>query len=256
MKKVLVFVFSFLIVASALKAQTLYTCKAHTENGQPIEYQRNWNINPKGEYIYALLDNENKPLATETLYFMMDKIVEDGVIPYDSKVIKADSTATWIAYNQELSEPGEYLLYFTDTNQKKIASQKITVKYRDRYSFSSNDISNVYYDNCKMVFCQRVIAGKTYKERNDLYLKNGKGMLYCYLNNYKSLNTGTLIVNFWRKDRRSFEYNEIVKTKKYKVDPLWNDTFFKCFFDRPGDYKIAVYNENEALIKYNFVKVY
>lgn len=245
-----------LIICGTGLSQTIYPCKTHTREGEPIDYQLEWNISPRGEYISILFSNDEKPFGEELLYLLIDKKSNDSYIPFDSKVISIDSSSTWAAQNYRLSEPGEFLIYFTDSSQKRLAQQKISVDYRATFSYSSNDITDIYYDNCQMLFCERVIAGQTFKVRNDLYLKNGRATIYIYLNNFKSLRTTRLSVMIWRKEPRDFSFNEFVDSKKYKIDPLWPDTFFKYQFNEPGEYKIAVYNDKDALIKYNFIKVF
>jgi len=255
MKLAFKYSFYILLLFQVLPAQSIYTCITHTEKGEPVEFAKDWAINPKGQYIDILYQN-GKPFGEEILYLLIDKKADDSYIPFDSKAITVDPKSTWAVHNYKLSEPGEFLVYFMDSSQKRLKETTISVKYRDKYSFSSKDISNVYYDNCQMLFCERVISEKPYKIKNELYLVNGKGTLYAFINNYKPLNTRRLIVQVWRKDFRDFDFNDFVSTKKFKVDPIWVNAFFKITFDEPGEYKVSVYNEGEALIKYNFIKIY
>lgn len=255
MKLALKYSICFLILLQFLPAQSIYTSVTHTESGEPVDFAREWKINPKGQYIDILYQND-KPFNQEIIYLLIDKKSDDSYIPFDSKAITIDPEKSWVVHNYKLTEPGEFLIYFMDSSQKRLKEESISVEYRDKYSLSANDISNVYYDNCQMLFCERVIGEKPYKVRNDLHLVNGKGTLYAFLNNYKPLNTRRLIVQVWRKDFRDFEFDDFVITKKYKVNPIWGNTFFKLTFNEPGEYKIYVYNESEALIKYNFLKIY
>lgn len=245
-----------LLLGSRLWAQTIYPCQAHTETGEPIEYQLEWTISPKGEYINLLLSNDGKEFGEEFIYFMIDKKAGDSYIPFDSKAYHIEPSTTWIVHNYKLIEPGEFLVYFVNSTQKRIAEQTIKVKYKDIYSYSSDDITDVYYDNCQMVFCQRVLAGKPHRILSKSAIKNGNALVYIYLNNYKSLNSRKLNVQIWRKGTSEFEYSEFEDSKKYRIDPLWNDTYFRYTFTAPGEYKVAVYNERDALIKFNFIRIY
>ena len=245
-----------LIFVSSSWAQTIYPCKAHTESGEPIDYQLEWKISPKGEYINIVFSNDGKEFEEEFLYVLIDKKSGDSYVPHDSKAYHIDPSSTWMVHKYKLTEPGEYLIYFVNSTQKRLAEQKIKVVYQDTHSYSSNDATNVYYDNCQMLMCQRVIGGKPYQVLSDIYLKNGSATVYVYINNFKSFNTRKLTINVWRKEITGFEFDEYVNQRNFRIDPTWNDTFFKYSFTEPGEYKIAVYNEKDILIKFNFIRVH
>lgn len=252
--------FHVLIISCAMLldagGQTIYPCKAHTENGDPIEYQLEWEISLTGENFYILFSNDKKPFKEEILYMLIDRVSNESYIPYDSKAFHIDSSLTWIAHNYNLTEPGEYLIYFVNSVQKRMAEQKITVKYKDVSSPLASETSDTYYDNCQILFCEKVISGAAYRTLDEIYLHNGSATIYVLINNFKPLRSKTLSLNIWRKEFDEFLFDEFIESKKFKIDPLWNHTFFKLIFNRVGEYKLAVSNENNILIKYNFLKVF
>jgi len=86
-------------------------------------------------------------------------------------------------------------------------------------------------------------------------LSENNGEIYIKITNFSPLKTEVILVDIWKKEHRSFEYDEYVESKKYRIDPEWKDTFFKYRFPEPGEYKIVIYNQAEVLIKTGYINV-
>jgi hypothetical protein len=86
-------------------------------------------------------------------------------------------------------------------------------------------------------------------------LSQDAGQIYIFLNSNDSLKTSILQMNVWRKTEDSMNFDEFIETKKYKVEPTWFDTFFRYIFKETGEYQVSIYNENEQLIKSNYITV-
>lgn len=69
------------------------------------------------------------------------------------------------------------------------------------------------------------------------------------------LNSTKLLVDIWKKENSKFDYDKFVESKKFEMDPTWPDVFFRYKFKEPGEYKIAIYNSNEVLIKSGYIRV-
>jgi hypothetical protein len=146
MKKYFLIHIVLLVIVSYTQAQTIYPCKTHTKDGDPIDYQLEWQISPKGEYIDIVISNDGKAFGEEFLYVLIDKKDGDSYIPLDSKAYHIDPSATWIVHKYKLTEPGEYLIYFVNSSQKRLAQQKIKVTYKDAHPLVPGDKSGVYYN--------------------------------------------------------------------------------------------------------------
>ena len=242
------------IIALPLNAQNIYFSKSHTEDGQPIDADLVWDIRPFGESIYILFDNGGKPINESILYMLVDKLDDDKYLPYDSKAIHIQKSDTWVAQDYKLKEPGEYEVYVMGASRERLATARMTVEIKNPNQYANNDRTSLYYDDSELVFCQVVVGGRPLNIRKTLSLSKD-GSTYVYLKADRPINTDTLLVNVWRKSPGSFDYDEFVDSKKYRMKSDWNNVFFIYRFKGIGQYKFSVYNEKEILIKYSFITV-
>ncbi len=240
----------------SLQAQQVYFVESYTEDGDPIGASNEWEIKPWGSFIYIMLDSEDDTLKGNILYLFIDK-KEDGVFqPFDSKTINLSFNQEWVVYNYKFTQTGEYDVYFITSDQKRFASERVTIKYEESFTNPNVTTGNSYYDNCKIIFCRKVlIGGKPLGVTNSIGLSNNSGRIYILINNYRALNTSKILVDVWRKKNRAYDYDEFVESKKFRINPDWPDTYFQYQFTRPGEYKFTVYNENEILIKSGYFTV-
>ena len=246
----------FFLLSVTVSAQKIYFCRGVTNDGAPLNIVHSFEIDPAGNYLYVVLNNDERPLKSDMLYLFVDKFVGTVYEPFDSKVIKIDSGATWASFNYKFAEPGDYKIYFINIKQKKIAESTITVKLKEEYVQERSAVTSSYYDYCQFVFCEIVLGGKPVRIKSRAYTKKNEGLMYAYINNGAPLNTNVIIVDIWKRGENSFDYDEFVETKKFKVDPEWTDTYFKYQFKKPGAYKFTVYNQNEVIMCKNYITVY
>lgn len=256
MRLLLINLLTLLIVNLPIFAQHIYTCRSHTEDGQPLDADIVWDIRPFGENVDILFDNGNEPITEPILYLLIDKQGKDDeeYHPYDSRAIHVEDNQTWVVENYKLTEAGEYEIFIMDSDRERLATIRITVNVEDEFGPEEESFSNIYYDNSNLVFCQLVINNIPINIRNTISMADG-GSTYVYLKSDHPFNTSKLIVNIWKKAFSSFDYDVFVESKKYKMSPEWPDVFFNYQFQEPGRYKVSVYNENEMLIKFGFITV-
>jgi len=249
----------FLLAAfsfSGLLGQTLYVAETVTENGEPIGAFNYWKIKPWGKSLFIILDNEGNEINDNIIYLFVDKKNDESYAPFDSKAVTIESSATWVSYNYKFTESGEYEIYFINTSQEKLASLKISIE-SEEHAYTEAATRSRYYDNSKIIFCAKVLfGGTTLGVRNRTAFQESSGLIYLKLENYAPLKTSIILVDVWRKKNRTFEYDEFIESKKYRVDPEWPDTFFKYQFSETGQYKFAIYNENEVQIVSGYFTIY
>lgn len=256
MKKLFLIIFS-LFSFSVLSAQQIYFTESYTEKGDPIGAKNIWSVKPWGTSIFILLDNEGKPFQGNLVYLFIDKKSDDAFQPYDSKAVNVDHKKNWAAVNQKFTQPGEYEIYFINLSQEIITTEKLTLNYPEDIGKLNRDVNSLYYDNCKLVFCERVLVGdKPFNLKNSISISNYGSNIIVHLNNQKPLKTSKLLVDVWKKKNRSYEYDEFVESKKYQLNPDWNDAYFRYTFAEPGEYKFSIYNEKETLIRAGYFAVY
>jgi len=254
--KYLIQLFVFLaLLASVNYAQTVYVSSSVTESNEPINAKNHWEIEAWGKNLHVILDTENQTIKGNIVYLFIDKFIDGEYSAFDSKSVNIQQGVRRIKYDYNFSEVGKYKLYYINVAQEKLASVVITVTEKASKKNRVVKRSN-YYDNVKLIFCEKVLVGGTpigVKKRASLSENNGQ--IFIKLTNFSPLKTEIILVDFWRKEHRSFEYDEYVESKKYRVSPDWADTYFKYRFLKAGEYKIVIYNQAEVLISTGYINV-
>jgi hypothetical protein len=255
MKKTFQIFFVLILLLTITNAQTVYVADSVTEDNEPINAHNYWEIDPWGKSLYIILDYENETVEGNIVYLFIDKFVDGTYQPFDSKSINVDADSKRVKYDYTFTETGKFKLYFINISQKKIASVVVTLSAKAAKKQKTMKRSN-YYDNVSLVFCEKVLVGGTtlgIKKRTSL--RENNGIIYVKLTNFSPLKTDVILVDIWRKEHRSFEYDEYIESKKFRIDPEWKDTFFKYKFPKTGEYKIVIYNQEEVLIKTGYIDV-
>ena len=104
------------------------------------------------------------------------------------------------------------------------------------------------------MFCDMVINDKPVNQFNQLSISAKNGVGYAYIDNYAPIGTDTINVKIWKRQLSS-SFDMLISSKKYSIIPQWIDTFFKITFDKPGDYKIDVFDKFDNLIASNVLTV-
>ncbi len=254
MKNLLQILILFFVFCGSINSQELYFTKTHTDQGEPIEANRFWKIKPWGTTIEILYNNGSNFIEDDLLYIFIDKQSDGTYQPFDSKAITLENQTTWFVHPYKFVEEGEYEVTIVTSSNKKLVAEKLSLKLEDA-STLSNVKSNTYYSYAKIVFCEYVISNKAYGEKNKVSISRDNGKITIQLLLDRELNTEIIIVDIWKKGIRSFEYDQHVETKRFKVDPEWKDTFFKYKFVESGDFKISISTANDILIKERDIKV-
>jgi hypothetical protein len=239
-----------------INAQKLYICDSYTERGDPIGalYKTEFD-STEGLYAYALFTYNNYKLKSDMLYLLVDKFIGGKPMPFDSRALQTDPSRSWIVYDYKFRESGQYVFHIADAFGNKLASYKVTLtnSYKPEPTSSQDAL---YYSNCEIIFCARVLSGKPLRQFKALTMNNNDRTVAVMLNNKRPLKTGRILVVIWRRNDTSYEYDSFVSSKRFMIQPDWDDTFFNYKFDDPGEYKFSFYDENEKLIKSAFFTVY
>ncbi len=255
MKSIKYFLILLILFSASVYSQEIYFCKSFTEDGEPIDADQTWGIKAWGSLVYILYNNGDEPIDDDIGYFFIDKYDGRNYQPFDSKVVRIETGKTWSVYNYKFTEPGKYEVYFMNSTQKRLATSTVNIILADEQSTRNRFFTSRYYDEVEFIFCQIVINGKPKNIRRSTSLSQDAGQIYIFLNSNDSLKTSILQMNVWRKTEDSMNFDEFIETKKYKVEPTWFDTFFRYIFKETGEYQVSIYNENEQLIKSNYITV-
>lgn len=249
-------IISFFFAFASIQAQQIYFCNSHTEDGNPVDAKNVWSIKPWGSLIYILFDNDGKTFDSQLNYMFLDRYIDNEYRPWDSKAINVKDSATWFAYNYKFTEPGKYRVYVVNQNKKELASEIVTIQIEGDYINNRQGATSLYYDETKIKFCERVIAGKPINTFKNISLsKLDTNTVSVFIDTHGSIETSIIVVDIWEKPPRSIEYDKFVESKKYALTSTWDYVFFKYKFAKPGYYKFNIYNEKEVLITAGYLEV-
>ncbi len=255
MKKTIQIFFILISLLTITTGQTVYVAESVTEQNEPINAHNYWEVEPWGKSLFIILDNETQDIEGNIVYLFIDKYTDGKYQPYDSKSINIEESTRRIKYDYKFSETGKYKLYYINVSQENLASTVVTISEKARKHSTTVKRSN-YYDNVKLIFCEKVLVGGTpIGITKRASLRENGGQIYIKLTNFSPLKSEVILVDFWRKEYRSFEYDEYLESKKFRIDPEWKDTYFKYKFPKAGEYKIVIYNQEEVLIKTGYINV-
>lgn len=246
-------IFIILITFSVISAQTIYVSDSATDENIPINANNEWTIEHYGKKLHIILDTENRKIDGDVIYLFIDKFENGRYLPFDSKSI-SNNSKNKILFDYVFTEAGKYKLYHVDISQAKIASIDITIAEDKNASDINSRIAN--YSNAKLNFYKNILyGGVTIGHTHQISINEDFGEIHVKITNNTPLNTDVILVYFWRKEHRSFEYDQFVESKKFSVERNWNSTFFKYKFNLAGEYKIVVYNQDEVLIGSGYINV-
>ncbi len=255
MKKYYFVLFVILISVTTNFGQSIYVAESVTESGEAIGAKNVWDIDPWGRSLYIVYDNGN-PIKDDILYLFIDKFIDGRFQPSDSKVIEVQKPASKIKYDYKFKDTGKFKVYIVNEKEETLASMLLTLKTKTENSNNKAEKSDNYYDGISMIFCKKIlVGGSPLGIVKSVSLSKDSGEVYIKISHYAPLKTNTILVDIWRKGNNSYDYDEYVESKKYKIDPEWPDTFFKYKFYKTGRYKIIIYNEFDAIIKTGYITV-
>ncbi len=252
MKKLFLIII-LIFVGGELFAQHITICKAYTQTGEPIDivYSKNISLN---QTICFLLNTGNKKISGSTVFLFIDMTSGGFKQNQFNKVYKLEKDRNWLASNFKFAKEGKYEIFFTDANKKTLAATSIIVgNYKEPPQDQST--SSINYRNVEAVFCDNVLSGIPVNLKKNISLKSDNGLVCLYLKCSSPLNTERIHVTIMRKSNYSIDYDEFVASKKYQLDPDWEDVFFKYTFTKVGEYRFSVADEKELLIKTAYITV-
>ncbi len=219
-------IFFFLAVfANLLQAQELYVCESYTEDGLPVGPLNQLEIKPYGTAFYILLDNQ-KEFDDPLLYLFVDKLIDGKFTPFESKTISIKNDDTWAVTSFEFKEQGIYEVYFLNSSQSRLATNKVEARFSEEFTNPTSVPTRTSLNDGQFVFCELVINGKPVNPFNNLSLSRTGGQTFIYLNNYAPFGIEKIKIQLWKQSNTDSSYEQLVDSKKYKILPEWKDTFF------------------------------
>lgn len=234
-------------------AQHITVCKAYTEFGTPIDiiYSQNIAVN---QTVCILLNAGNKNISEKTITIFID-LNSNGVKQNQfSRSYQIEKGKNWFASNFKFGKEGVYDIYFTDEKKTRLGFIALIVG-SPQQTKNELPVASTKYLNSEILFCSNVQSNTPVNIFQNVSLKLSGGSIYIFIRNNEPFFTETIRAVITRRNDPASEYNESISSKKYQIERDWTNAYFKNKFDKTGDYKISVFDENELLIKTAYITV-
>lgn len=122
-------VFSFIVIISPLKSQTLQFCEDVTKSGEPISASSVFNISEKGGYLKFLVNLPYR-VGTYSISYEIYNVDADGYETYDNTIYQ-DVEPNWAWFWKEVTfyRAGRYNVYVYDSDRNFLASSSVRIQY-------------------------------------------------------------------------------------------------------------------------------
>lgn len=264
MKTLLSILFVGLLTFSsqALIAQRIYPCSDVTSSGEPDGVGYEWNISSDGGYVYLLFKND-RTIYDDVVYFFID-IMNDGVYEeFDTKSIKPDRGNDYAVLDFKFTKAGEYKIQVINADYETVATEYVTINWKSTSGRNNNDYGNNnktkidadYYANSEIIACEEVESNTPIGVGTNFRLSKNEGTVIFQVKNGKPIESEGLVVKIYKRGRGSSDYDEYVTTKSYEIKTTWDKPYFSYKFDDIGEYKLAIYNEEDVWINNGYVTI-
>lgn len=224
------------------------------KNGDPVGESKNFSV---GEVTFQV-DNDGKEMKTETL--IVDIWRKDGsdyndFVETKRYTIQANWTHPYFKYT--FSDKGDYKVAVYNEDEVWINTAYVTIGNSSGNNHNnSGGVGSDYYSNSQVFVCEDVENGKPKGVATTFTIGSSGGYVTFQVdNNGQAMKTETLIVDVWKRPSGSSDYSDFVETKRYTIEADWTHPFFKYTFYDSGDYKVAIYNEDEDWINTGYVTI-
>lgn len=281
---------SLCLFSFSLSAQKLYFCKGYSETGEPKGVAEDWAFDGKGTEVTFLYNNGRTTFSFASLFF----VVENSATKASDKVeFKVAQNRNWDAMKYTFKEAGYYSVSVFGNDNKLLAKSLIkvgetkakeVVKPEVKKDAVSKEIINVeekkiepkepvaevkveqqeqskevkevlYYDDLKVIFCEQFKEGKIVNEKTNYKMSDLGAYVEIVLQSPKTLNTGSITVDIWKKETEGNSYSEHVDEQELKLDSKSKQINFHRSFFKPGEYKFSFFNDKAVWMTTGYVTV-
>lgn len=281
---------SLCLFSFSLSAQKLYFCKGYSETGEPKGAAEDWAFDNKGTEVTLLYNNGKTTFSFASLFFVIENT---GTKKTDKVEFKVAQNRNWDAMKYTFKETGYYSVSVFGNDNKLLAKNLIkigetkapeVIKAEVKKEAVSKEVINVeekktepkevvaelkveqqqetkevkevlYYDELKVVFCEQMKEGKPVNEKNNFKMNDLGAYVEIVLQSPKTLNTGSITVDIWKKETEGNSFSEHVDEEELKLNSKDKQINFHRSFFKPGEYKFSFFNDNAVWMTTGYVTV-
>ncbi len=285
---------SLCLFSFSVSAQKLYFCKGYTETGEPKGIAEDWAFDGKQTEVTFLYNNGKTTFSFASLFFVIEntsskktdkvefKVAQnrnwDGmkytfketgyysvsVFGNDNKLlaknlIKIGETKAKEVLKSEVKpelKTEAVSKEVINVEEKKVEAKEVVAEVKVEQKQQSKEVKEVlYYDELKVVFCEQMKEGKPVNEKTNFKMSDLGAYVEIVLQSPKTLNTGIITVDIWKKETEGNSYSEHVDDQELKLNGKDKQINFHRSFFKPGEYKFSFFNDNAVWMTTGYVNV-
>ncbi len=241
----------FFILTTLSFSQQVFISKGYTSSGEPIDIAYNSKVE-LDQSMCLILNNGKTNFSQNFIFLFIDIVTKSGRNNQLSKMIRPEKNSDWLLEKFKFAKEGNYEIYFTDFNRKKIAGASVSVTKKEKKKV---EVLPEIKPGLRIIFSRRIQNNNPFNVIDKVSMGRDGGEVYINIINNKPFNTDRLLLDIKRKSKTINDYDEFVDSKKFQINPEWNNTFLKYKFEKTGQYKINLLDEKELLIKTAYISV-
>lgn len=113
----------FILFTSNLKSQTIYFCESNITDGEPKGEKSKFNYDLYKDNVIYILVKFPSAYGCNQIKFRREKLGEPGPVSW----VDIDPSATWICYEMDMPQWGDYTLTVFDCNDAVIGKGSVTM---------------------------------------------------------------------------------------------------------------------------------
>ncbi len=211
-----------------------------------VAQNRNWDamkytFKEAGYYSVSVFGNDNKLLAKSLVKIGAPKAKETI-----NEEVKKKAEEKKEAVSKEV----------VNVEQVKTEEKEVVAEVKVEKQQESKEVKEVlYYDDLKVIFCEQVKEGEIVNEKTNYKMSDLGAYVEIVLKSPKTLNTGSITVDIWKKETEGNSYSEHVDEEELKLDRKSKQINFHRSFFKPGEYKFSFFNDNSVWMTTGYVTV-
>ena len=215
-----------------------------------VAQNRNWDamkytFKEAGYYSVSVFGNDNKLLAKSLVKIGSTKPKETVKEEVKKEVAKIEELKKEAVSKEVVNVEQEKPIETQIVTELKVEPQKETKEVKEV----------LYYDDLKVIFCEQVKEGKIVNEKTNYKMSDLGAYVEIVLQSPKTLNTGSITVDIWKKETEGNSYSEHVDEQELKLDRKSKQVNFHRSFFKPGEYKFSFFNDNAVWMTTGYVTV-
>lgn len=238
-----------LIQLSTLAQNRLLLCTNYDASGNVSGDFNTWKIGKTGNFMFVMLQS-SVPLK-DTVYLSLQKTYsrkDTNYYDYDHYYLVPDVSGKWAVNKYIFTKPGNYRLIAADRNTEQILAMFTTeIGYMEDVYADPYFTDTWYYDGSVIFYYAQSDSSGLSGRNTQFAFHPGENRIYLYVEqlNKRPLKTDHLVAKIYASDT-----HQLINTYSYSINRSWYWTYVPVVLEKPGNYDVELYNEDDIYINH------